>query len=57
MPSKKSQFILRDEKETFLKIAHIAEENHRSANQEIIYMIKQKIQAYESVHGEIHIEE
>lgn len=57
MPSKKPQFILRADKEVFDKIAYIANENERSANQEIIYMLKQKIASYESVHGEIKLSE
>ena len=57
MPSKKPQFILRADKEVFDKISYIANENERSANQEIIYMIKQKIASYEAIHGEIKIEE
>ena len=57
MPSKKPQFILRADKEVFDKISYIANENERSANQEIIYMIKQKIASYEAIHGEIIIDE
>ena len=56
MPSKKPQFILRGEKETFEKISYIARENKRSANQEIMYMIEQKIKTYEATNGEIKIE-
>lgn len=57
MPSKKPQFVIRAEKEVFDKIAYIAKENERSATQEIVYMLKQKIAAYESINGEIHIDE
>lgn len=53
MPSKKPQFVIRAEKELFDKIAYIAEENERSTNQEIVHMLKQKINAYEAIHGEI----
>lgn len=56
MPSKKPQFILRADKEIFEKIGFIAKENKRSANQEIIFMLEQKIQAYEAIHGEIKVE-
>lgn len=57
MPSKKPQFIVRADKEILDKLAYIAKENERSANQEIVYMIKQKISAYESIHGEIKLPE
>lgn len=57
MPSKKPQFNIRTDKEVLEKIAYIAKENERSATQEIVYMIKQKIAAYEAIHGEIKIEE
>lgn len=56
MTSKLPQFVIRTEKETLDKIKYIAEENQRSATQEIVYMIKQKIKAYESIHGEIKID-
>ena len=56
MPSKKPQFIVRTEKETLDKIAYIAEKNERSTNQEIVYMIKQKINAYEAMNGEIKLD-
>ena len=55
MPSKKPQFVIRADKEIFDKIAYIAKENERSATQEIVYMLKQKISAYEAIHGEIKI--
>lgn len=57
MPSNKPQFVIRADKEIFDKISYIAKENERSANQEIIYMIKQRINAYESMHGTIEIKE
>ena len=57
MPSKKPQFVIRADKEIFDKIAYIARENERSATQEIVYMLKQNISAYEAIHGEIKIEE
>lgn len=56
MASKLPQFVIRAEKETLDKIKYIAEENERSATQEIVYMIKQRIKAYESIHGEIKID-
>lgn len=56
MTSKLPQFAIRTDKETLDKIKHIANENERSATQEIVYMIKQRIKAYESIHGEIKVE-
>lgn len=53
MPSKKPQFVIRTEQEILDKIAHIAHENERSSTQEIVYLIKQRIKAYEAEHGEI----
>lgn len=57
MASKLPQFVIRADKKTLDKIKFIAEENKRSATQEIVYMIEQKIKAYESIHGEIKINE
>lgn len=57
MPSKLPQFVIRTEKEIIEKISYIAKENERSANQEIVHMIKQRIKSYESINGEIKIEE
>lgn len=57
MASKLPQFVIRTDKETLDKIKFIASENERSATQEIVYMIKQRIKAYESIHGEITIKE
>lgn len=56
MTSKLPQFVIRTDKETLEKIKYIADENQRSTTQEIVYMIKQKIKAYESIHGEIKID-
>lgn len=56
MPSKKPQFVIRTEKETIEKITHIAKTEDRSTTQEIVHLIKQRIAAYESIHGEIKIE-
>lgn len=55
MPSKKPIFTIRAEQELFDKISLIAEENGRSANKEIIQLIKQAVQKYEEEHGEISI--
>ena len=57
MPSKKPQFNIRADKEILDKIAYIAKENERSATQEIVYMIKKRIESYEAIHGEIKIKE
>ena len=46
MPSKKPQFIIRTDKEILDKIAYIARENERSSTQEIVYLIKKKINKY-----------
>lgn len=57
MPSKKPQFVIRADKDIFEKIAYIAEENERSTTQEIVYLIKQRIKAWELEHGEIEIDD
>lgn len=56
MPSKKPQFVIRAEKEILDKIAYIADKNDRSATQEIVHLIKKRIDAYESINGEIKID-
>lgn len=56
MASKLPQFVIRAEKETLDKIKYIAEENKRSATQEIVYMIEQRIKSYESINGKIQID-
>ena len=53
MPSKKPQFVIRADKEVLEKIAIIPDENERSATQEIVYLIKQRIKSWEIEHGEI----
>ncbi len=55
MPSKKPQFVIRTDKETLKKIKYIAEQNERSATQEIVYLVKKRIKEYESENGEIKI--
>lgn len=57
MPSKKPQFVIRADREVLDKIAIIAEENERSATQEIVYLIKQRIKTWELEHGEIKIDD
>ena len=56
MPSKKPQFNIRADKEIFEKISYIAKQNERSATQEIVYLIKKRIEAYESLNGPIPID-
>lgn len=55
MTSKLPQFVIRTDKETIEKIKYIANENERSATQEIVYMIKQRIKSYEAINGKINI--
>lgn len=55
MASKLPQFVIRADKEIFDKISHIAEENERSMNQEIIHTLKKHIRRYEEDNGEIKI--
>ncbi len=57
MPSKKPQFVIRTDQEVLDKIAYIAKENERNTTQEIVYLLKQKIKAYEAEHGEIILPE
>ena len=56
MPSKKPQFVIRTDTITLEKIKYIAEQNERSATQEIVYLIKNEIKKFESEKGEIPIE-
>jgi len=56
MPSKKPQFVIRGDKEIFDKICYIASEHERSGTQEIMYLIKERIKDYESIHGTLIIE-
>lgn len=55
MPSKKPQFVIRTDNMTLEKIKFIAKQNERSATQEIVYLIKQAINEYESEKGEIPV--
>lgn len=57
MPSKLPQFSIRTEQEIFDKISYIAEKNERSANKEIIFLIKQRIKEYEAENGVIEMKE
>ncbi len=53
MPSDLPRYTLRIPQILLDKIRFIAAENGRSANKEIELLIKQRIQEYESIHGEI----
>ena len=57
MPSKKPQFVIRADQSIIDKIKYIAEQNERSATQEIVYLIKKEIAEYERGKGEIIIEQ
>jgi hypothetical protein len=57
MPSNLPRFTIRAEQDILDKITYIADDNERSVNQEIVYLIKQKIKEYESEHGELIINE
>lgn len=57
MASKLPQFVIRTEKENIEKIKYIAEKESRSTTQEIVHLIKKRIEAYESIHGEIKLED
>ncbi len=56
MPSKLPQFNFRTEQETLNKIKYIAEKEDRSTSQEIVHLIKRRIEQYEKDNGEIHVE-
>lgn len=57
MPSKLPQFVIRTEKENIDKIAYIAKKEDRSTTAEIVHLIKKRIDAYESIHGVIKIDD
>jgi len=57
MPSKLPQFNIRTEQDIFDKISYIAKQNERSANKEIVYLIKKAIEQYEKEHGTINIQQ
>jgi len=40
----------------YLKLKHIAKEENRSFNQEVVYILKLYIKEYEKKHGEIIVE-
>ena len=53
MPSNMPRYTLRIPQILLDKIGYIAEENGRSANREIEFLIKQRIKEYEAANGEI----
>lgn len=55
MPSKKPVFTLRTEKENLMKLSYIAEQENRSDNKELEYILLSYIKEYENEHGEIKI--
>ena len=57
MPSKLPKFNIRTEQAIFDKISYIAEKNERSANKEIVYLIKKRIKEYEAQYGTIELKE
>ena len=56
MPSKLPQFNFRTEQEIIDKIKYIAEKEDRSASQEVVHLIKKRIERYEEDYGEIKLE-
>ncbi|MDF2700827.1 MAG: hypothetical protein K0Q49_2390 [Haloplasmataceae bacterium] len=57
MPSNLPRFTIRTEQDIIDKITYIASEYERSGNQEIVYLIKQRIKEYESEHGQLIVGE
>lgn len=57
MPSKLPQFNFRTEQEILDKIKYIAEKEDRSASQEIVHLIKKRIERYEEDHGIIKLDQ
>ena len=55
MPSKLPQFNFRTEQEILDKIKYIAEKEDRSASQEIVHLIKKRIERYEEDNGKIQL--
>ena len=53
LPSKKPVFTLRTEKENLMKLSYIAEQENRSDNKELEYILLSYIKEYENEHGEI----
>ena len=56
MPSEKPKLVARTDQEIIDKIKIIAKSNERSVSQEIIFLVKQEIEKYESEKGKITIQ-
>lgn len=50
-------FSLRIDRETLEKLHYIADEEVRSANQELLHLIRRHIALFEAKHGEIPLDE
>lgn len=57
MPSKIPPFTIRLDTITKQKLQHIADNQQRSINKEILYLIHEEIKRYERIYGEIKVEE
>lgn len=55
MPSKLPMITLRTEQVNIDKLKTIADEEGRSSNKQLEYILKQYITTYESQHGTIHV--
>lgn len=55
MPSNKPRFTVRAEQEILDKIGFIAKKNERNTTQEIVFLMKNRIEEYEKEHGKITI--
>lgn len=55
MPSKKPIFTLRTEKENLEKLNHIAQQENRSDNKELEYILLKYIKEYEEINGTIKL--
>lgn len=57
MPSNKPRLMTYTTEETIKKFEHIAKEESRSMSKELEYIIKEYIKNYETIHGQIEIQE
>lgn len=55
MPSNKPRFTVRAEQEILDKIGFIAKKNERNTTQEMVFLMKNRIEEYEKEHGKITI--
>lgn len=56
MPSNLPKIVARTDQTTIDKFKYIAKKEERTVSQQMIYLVKQAIQKYESEKGEIPIE-